>query len=127
MKSEWSELSRCWVAAHMCVKSHFRTFHVRAEVRAERYLELCVRSACVWLVFDVRCAIALLNTFLKKMTRFSVLEHPFCSLEHLFLFSNILFLFLNILSCFQTFFFLFLNTLSCFRTAYSDLEHTKIC
>ena len=68
---------RCWVAAHMCVKSHFRTCDVRAEVRAERFLELCVRSACVWLVFGVRCAIALLHTFLNKMTRVSVLEHPF--------------------------------------------------
>ena len=43
--------NRCWVAAHMRVKSHFRTCDVRAEVRAERYLELCVRCACVWLVF----------------------------------------------------------------------------
>ena len=44
-------LIRCWVAAHMCGKSHFRTCDVRAEVRAERFLELCVRCACVWLVF----------------------------------------------------------------------------
>ena len=51
--------SRCWVAAHMCGKSHFRTCDVRAEVRAERLLKLCVRCACVWLVLGVRCAIAL--------------------------------------------------------------------
>ena len=38
---------RCWVAAHMCVKSHFRTCDVRAEVRAERVCELCVRCRCV--------------------------------------------------------------------------------
>ena len=82
----------------MCVLSHFRTCDVRAEVRAERYFELCVRSACVWLVLDVRCAIALLHTFLKKMTRFSVLEHPFSNLEHLFLFWNIL-------SCFRMSYF----------------------
>ena len=118
----------------MFVKSHFRTCDVRAEVRAERYFQLCVRSACVLLVFDVRCAIALLHTFLKKNARFSVLEHPFSNLEHPFSvlehpfsvlehpFSNLdhPFLFSNIL-------FLCLNILSCFRTAYSDLEHTKIC
>ena len=42
--------SRCWVAAHMCVLLHFRTCDVRAEVRAERVLQLCVRCACVQLV-----------------------------------------------------------------------------
>ena len=39
--------SRCWVAAHMCVLLHFRT----CDVRAERGLQLCVRCACVRLVF----------------------------------------------------------------------------
>ena len=97
----------------MCVKSHFRTCDVRAEVRAERFLELCVRCVCVLLVLGVRCAIALLHTFLNKMTRFPVSEHYFSNLAHPFLFSNILFLFLNILFC--------------FRTVYSDLEHPKIC
>ena len=38
---------RCWVAAHMCGKSHFRTCDVRAKVRAERVCELCVRCRCV--------------------------------------------------------------------------------
>ena len=52
-------LSRCWVAAHMCVLSHFRTCDVRAEVRAERVCELCVRCRCVRYIFDLRCAIAL--------------------------------------------------------------------
>ena len=52
-------LSRCWVAAHMCVLSHFRTCDVRAEVRAERVCELCVRCRCVRHIFDLRCAIAL--------------------------------------------------------------------
>ena len=51
--------SRCWVAAHMCVLSHFRTCDVRAEVRAERVCELCVRCRCVRYIFDLRCAIAL--------------------------------------------------------------------
>ena len=72
-----------------------------------------MRCACVLLVLGVRCAIALLHTFLNIMTRFPVSEHYFSNLAHPFLFSNILFLFLNILFC--------------FRTAYSDLEHPKIC
>ena len=42
---------RRWVAAHMFVLSHFRTCDVRAEVCAERFLELCVRCECVWLLF----------------------------------------------------------------------------
>ena len=37
--------------------------HVRAEVRAERFLELCVRCVCVLLVLGVRCAIALFHLF----------------------------------------------------------------
>ena len=31
----------------MCVLSHFRTCDVRAEVRAEKVLEVCVRCRCV--------------------------------------------------------------------------------
>ena len=58
-------ITRCWVAAHMCVLSHFRTCDVRAEVRAERFLKLRVRCACMRLILGVRCAIALLHTFLK--------------------------------------------------------------
>ena len=50
---------RRWVAAHMCVLSHFRTCDVRAEVRAGKCLEVCVRCRCVWANFDLRCAIAL--------------------------------------------------------------------
>ena len=50
---------RCWVAAHMCVLSHFRTCDVRAEVRAERVFELWVRCRCVRAFLDLRCAIAL--------------------------------------------------------------------
>ena len=38
---------RCWVAAYMCVKSHFRTCDVCAEVRAERVLNCACESACV--------------------------------------------------------------------------------
>ena len=46
---------RCWVAAHMCVLSHFRTCDVRAEVRAERVWNCACGSACVWGNFQ--CAI----------------------------------------------------------------------
>ena len=50
---------RCWVAAHMCVLSHFRTCDVRAEVHAESVWNCsCVVGAC-WHIFDLRCAIAL--------------------------------------------------------------------
>ena len=66
--------SRCWVAAHMCVLSHFRTCDVCAEVRAERFLELCVRCVCVQLVFGVRCAIALLHTFWTEWQDFLYLN-----------------------------------------------------
>ena len=42
--------ARCWVAAHMCVISHFRTCDVRAEVRAERVWKCACGSACVWAI-----------------------------------------------------------------------------
>ena len=50
--------SRCWVAAHTCVKSHFRTCDVRAKVRAEWVRNCACGSACVWATFKVRFAIA---------------------------------------------------------------------
>ena len=65
---------RHWVAAHICVLSHLRTLNVRAEVRAERIWKCrCDVRACGSFL-SVRCAIALLNTFLNKMTIFPVLE-----------------------------------------------------
>ena len=54
---------RCWVAAHMCVLSHFRTCDVRAEVRAERVWNCACGSACVWAFNKVRFAIALFYLF----------------------------------------------------------------
>ena len=54
-----NKVIRCWVAAHMCVLSHFCTCDVRTEVRAESVCELCVRCRCVRAYFDLRCAIAL--------------------------------------------------------------------
>ena len=46
---------RRWIAAHMCVLSHFRT----CDVRAERVWNCaCVVGACGH-IFDLRCAIAL--------------------------------------------------------------------
>ena len=47
MPNQHAHGCRCWVAAHMCGKSHFRT----CDVRAERLLELCMLCACVRLVF----------------------------------------------------------------------------
>ena len=78
--------TRCWVAAHMCVKSHFRT----CDVRVERLLKLCVRCACVWLILGVRCAITLFGTNLPENATFC-LKKMF--LEHLFLLWNVLFCF----------------------------------
>ena len=83
----------------------FYYFDVRCGAHVRKIALPHVRCACVLLIFEMRCAIALLHTFLKKNARFSVLEHPFSNLEHLFLFWNILFLIQIILSCFQTFFF----------------------
>ena len=63
-------LIRCWVAAHMCVLSHFRTCDVRAEVRAERDWNCaCVVGACGH-NFKVRFAIALFYLFLNVHTYF---------------------------------------------------------
>ena len=44
LNHKWLDLvgTRCWVAAHMCSLSHFRSGDVRAEVRAEWGLEMCV-------------------------------------------------------------------------------------
>ena len=56
---------RRWVAAHMCVLSHFRTCDVRAEVRAERVCNCAFGSACVWAYLDLRFAIALFHLFSK--------------------------------------------------------------
>ena len=55
--------ARCWVAAHMCVISHFRTCNVRAEA----YPWKCVRSACVWTFYRVQCAIAHISHFFRKV------------------------------------------------------------
>ena len=44
---------RCWFAAHMCVKLHFRTCDVRAEVRAERVCELCMHVAVLFILVDM--------------------------------------------------------------------------
>ena len=46
-------LNRCWVVTHMCVKSHFRTCDVRAEVHAYGH------------IFDVRFGIALFHLFVQ--------------------------------------------------------------
>ena len=62
--------NRCWVAAHMCVLSHFRTCDVRAEVGAERVLNCVCESACVWANFKVRFAIALFYLHLHKRCNF---------------------------------------------------------
>ena len=114
--------SRCWFAAHMCILSHFHMCDVCMEVRAERFLELCMRCACLWLVLG--CAMCdILHTFWTKGQ----------DLERLFLFLKVLFLFYNVLSCFKTSFpvfehpFLFLTILYYFGTAYSNLEHPEIC
>ena len=62
---------RRWVAAHMCVLSHFRTCDVRAEVRAERvWNSACVVGACGH-IFDVRCAIALFTLVDMEANHFS--------------------------------------------------------
>ena len=68
----------------MCVLSHFRTCDVRAEVRAQRFLELCVRCACVRLVFGrAMCDCTFAHFFEQKdkilhlRTSFPVLECPF--------------------------------------------------
>ena len=68
--------ARCWVVAHMCVKSHFRTCDVRGEVRAEAYPWKCVRSACVQTYFKVRCAIARFSHFFRwKFPQHLILNH----------------------------------------------------
>ena len=73
----------------MCVLSHFRTCDVCAEVRAERFLELCVRCACVWLVLGRAmwdCTFA--HFFEEKdkiscfSTDFPALKCPFPAFEH---------------------------------------------
>ena len=60
-------IRRRWVAAHMCVLSHFLT----CDVRAERVLNCaCVVGACGH-IFDLRFAIALfLNVDLTFMSLF---------------------------------------------------------
>jgi hypothetical protein len=84
----------------MCVLSHLRTWDVPAEMRAERVWKCACDVRACSLFLSVRCAIALLHTFLNKMTLyfyirtsfpvlerfFPVLERPFPVLEHPFLF-----------------------------------------
>ena len=64
-KDSWLFLiCRCWVAAHMCVLSHFRTCDVRAEVRAERVLNCACGSACICAHFWLAIVIALFHLFI---------------------------------------------------------------
>ena len=65
---------RCWVAVHLCVFSHFRRCDVHAEVHTEKVLELCVRCACVQLIFGRAMCDCTFTHFYEQMTRFPVLE-----------------------------------------------------
>ena len=93
----------------MCVLSHFRTCDVRAEVRAERGLQLCVVYACVRLVFGRAMCDHTFAHFLEQKQpnnaiigqRIFTFRKSYPILEH---------------------HFLFLNIISCFRTSFSVLE-----
>ena len=67
---------RRWVAAHMCVLSHFRTCDVRAEVRAERHWKsACVVGACGH-ILTCDFAIALFHLFNDSFVTFSETRFP---------------------------------------------------
>ena len=78
--------SRCWVAAHMCVLSHFRTCDVRAEVRAERVWNCACGSACVWAIFRLAiCDRTFYLIFLKYVCTFQAFFHIYFFRIHTFL------------------------------------------
>ena len=67
--------TRCWVAAHMCVLSHFRTCDVRAKMRAERVWNCACGSACVWANIKVRFAITLFYLFSQQFSLVLTCSH----------------------------------------------------
>ena len=76
---------RCWVAAHMCVLSHFRTCDVRAEVCAERVWNCACGSACVWAIFRLAiCDRTFLSDYLKRCIFYPFFCIPtYFSFDHL--------------------------------------------